>query len=132
MTLWLAGMRMTADRLNDYSLDASTTTGLTAGTDFSVNSFSGRRSKGTVILDMYLNYTGAGITATTGNIADTLICTVPAGWRPPHQTINGAWDSGAECGGFVLGTDGLTNIRTASDTISTGANLRLQAIFNLD
>lgn len=132
MTLWLAGMRITADRLNDYTLDDETTTGLTAATDFSVNSFYGRRSKGTVVLDMYVQRTGGTITATTGNIADTQICTAPSGWRPEHDTISGQWDSGAESGGFVIGTDGICTLRTSSDDINTSANLRLQAIFNLD
>lgn len=132
MTLWLAGMRITADRLNDYTLDDETTTGLTAATDFSVNAFFGRRSKGTVVLDMYLQYTGAGITATNGNIADTTACTAPASWRPQHGTINGSWDDGVEMGGFVIGTDGICTLRTSSDTIATSTNLRLQAVFNLD
>jgi hypothetical protein len=125
-------MRITADRMNDYTLDDETTTGLTAATDFTVNAFFGRRSKGTVILDMYLEYTGVGITATTGNTTDTTVCTAPSGWRPQHSTISGQWDSGAESGGFVMGTDGVVTLRTASDTINTNANLRLQAIFNLD
>lgn len=132
MTAWLAGMRITADRLNDYTLDESTTTGLTAATDFTVTNFYGRRSKGTVVLDMYLQYTGAGITATNGNIADTAICTTPSGWRPDHATINGSWDDGVEMGGFVIDTAGVCTLRTSSDTIATNANLRLQAVFNLD
>ena len=31
MTVWLAGMRITADRLNDYSLDDETTSGFVIG-----------------------------------------------------------------------------------------------------
>lgn len=130
MTVWLAGMLITADRLNDYAPDSTTTTGLVAATDFSVNAFYGRRSKGTVVLDIYLQYTGAGLTATTGNITDTACCTAPSGWRPPHTTIVGTWDSGVESGGFVIGTDGVCTLRTASDNINTNANLRLQAVFN--
>ena len=85
MTTWLAGMLITAARLTD---DAPTTTssGLAAGTGFTVNSFSGYRAGNVISLDMYLNRTGADITASGGNIADTLICTVPSGWRPTSQT----------------------------------------------
>lgn len=131
MTIWLAGMRITADRLNDYVPDDTLTTGLTAATGFSVNDFYAIRSKGTVILDMYLNRTGADITATSGNITDTQICTVPSGWRPnTTSTITGNWDDGTAEGGFVVGTDGICTLRTASSNIVTGRNLRLHIAFN--
>jgi hypothetical protein len=130
MTQWLAGMKITATRLNDASLDDSTATGLVAATGFSVNSFAGRRSRGNVVLDIYLNRTGATITATSGNITDTLCCTVPAGWRVPHQTISGFWDTGVTGGGAVMGTDGLTTLRTAYGDLASGGNIRLQFVFN--
>lgn len=131
MTTWLAGMLITAARLTD---DAPTTTssGLTAGTGFTVNSFSGYRAGNVISLDMYLNRTGADITASGGNIADTLICTVPSGWRPTSQTVNGSWDNGSVEGGFVTGTDGLTNLRTAISTIASGSNIRLHLTFIVD
>lgn len=133
MTQWLAGMKITADRLNDYSLDDSTTSGLVAATDFTVNNFWANRQGATVILDMYLQYTGAGITATDGNIADTAICTVPSGWRPNSaSTINGGWDDGSESGGFVIGTDGICTLRTSDGSIATSVNIRMHVAFNLD
>lgn len=134
MTVWLAGMRVTADRLNDYSLDAETTSGLVAATNFSVNNFWANRHGATVEMNIYLQYTGSGITATAGNIPDTLCCTVPVGWRPNSaSTLNGIWDNGSQSGGFVLGTDGLCTLRTSSASISTSApNFRFHITFNME
>ncbi|MGC9538495.1 hypothetical protein [Streptomyces sp. UG1] len=133
MTLWLSGMIMTADRLNDYSLDAETTSGLVPATDFTVNNFWANRRAGTVELNIYLQYTGAGISIISGgNIGDTQCCTVPAGWRPNSaSTINGHWDDGTASGGFVIGTDGICTLRTSNGSaIATGRNLRLHIVFN--
>lgn len=132
MTVWLAGMRITADRLNDYSLDSETTSGLTAATDFTTVHFYGRRSKGTVTINAMLTYGGATITATDGNIADTDICTLPAGWRPQHDTITGAWGDGVESGEFICTTAGLCTLRTSDGDIEATRNVRLSLVFNLD
>lgn len=136
MTTWSAGMRITAGRLNDNT-SAFTATGLTAGTGFSVNTFLGRKVSGVTILDMYVARTGADITAASGNITDTACCTIPSGWRPPDQTINGTWDNGVVQGGFVVGTDGICTLRTSSGTITGTAgsgvsNLRLHISFVSD
>lgn len=133
MTVWLAGMRMTADRLNDYTLDDETTSGLIAATDFSVNNFWANRQGATVELNMYLLYTGDGISIISGgNIGDTNCCTVPADWRPNSASvINGTWDDGTASGGFVIGTDGVCTLRTSNGSaIATGRNLRLHVVFN--
>lgn len=137
MTTWQAGMRITADRLNDNT-STSTTSGLVAASGFSVNSFLGRKVSGITVLDMYLARTGTDITASGGNISpDVQICTVPAGWRPPDQTINGTFDNGAVEGGFVIGTDGIVTLRTSNGTITGTAgggttNLRLHIEFVSD
>lgn len=131
MTAWLSGMLITADRLNDNT-STQTTSGLVAATNFTVNSFLGRKVSGVTILDMYVQYTGSGISAASGNIADTQICTVPSGWRPPDQTINGIWDTGTNYGGFVIGTDGITTLRTAVTSIATNNNFRLHISFVSD
>jgi len=131
VTLWLAGMRITADRLNDYSLDDETTSGFVIGTGWALNNFWANRQGGNVEMNIYVNRTGATITATTGNIADTLIGTAPAGWRPNSaSTLNGTWGDGTSSGEFVIGTDGVTTIRTASSDIIAGRNLRLHVTFN--
>lgn len=132
MTVWLAGMRITADRLNDYSLDSETTSGLVAATNFTTVFFYGRRSKGTVVIDAQLTYGGATITATDGNIADTDICTLPSGWRPQHNTIMGTWDDSQESGGLICTTAGLVTLRTSDGDIENGRLVRIQLTFNLD
>lgn len=131
MTLWLSGMRMTADRLNDYSLDDETTSGFVIATGWTLNNFWANRQGATVEMNIYVNRTGGTITATTGNITDTLVGTAPAGWRPNSaSTINGIWDDGTSSGGFVIGTDGAATIRTASSDIINTRNLRLHVTFN--
>lgn len=111
----------------------STTTGLTAATGFTTNNFYGYRDGKTVVLDLYMNRSGATITATSGNITpDVQIATVPSGWRPTHTTINGSWDDGTSYGGFVIGTDGIVTLRTASSDITSGRNLRLHVCFIQD
>lgn len=98
-------------------------TGIASG--WSLNSFYGRRTAQVVTLDLYFNRTGADITLSSGNLADFNLCTVPAGWRPQHDTINGSWDNGVAFGGVVVGTDGIVTVRSSSGTISSGTNMRL-------
>ncbi|MGW7198448.1 hypothetical protein [Streptomyces chryseus] len=131
MTAWLAGMRITAARLL-ADTPTITTSGLTAAAGFSANDFRGARSGNVIILDMYLQRTGANLTLVSGNLTDTDICTVPAGWRPTHGTMNGDFDDGIATGGFVIGTSGLCTLRSSTGDILTNRNLRLHATFIVD
>ncbi|KIF69248.1 hypothetical protein HY68_12670 [Streptomyces sp. AcH 505] len=141
MTQWLAGMVITADRLNDGLDLVTTSSGLVAATGFSVTSFAGARIGRAFTLDMIMHRTGADITVSGGNIADTDICTVPAGWRPTVGTINGQWDDGTAEGGFVIGTNGVCTLRTSNGSIlrgdttaptGNGSNPRLHIDFFID
>jgi hypothetical protein len=132
VTLFQPGMVITDTRLNDGPPTITTDSGLTAATGFAVNDFRGYRNGRNIVLDMYLLRTGGTITATTGNINDTAVCTVPAGWRPTNGTINGDWDDGSAEGGFVIGTDGVCTLRTASSDITLNRNLRLHVGFVID
>ncbi|MFE7273047.1 hypothetical protein [Streptomyces sp. NPDC057623] len=132
MTLWQPGMTITDVRLNDGPPTISTDSGLVAATGFSVNDFRGYRTGRNIVLDMYMLRTGGTISATTGNIGDTAICTAPANWRPTNGTINGDWDDGTAEGGFVIGTDGICTLRTASSDIILNRNLRLHIGFIID
>jgi hypothetical protein len=107
----------------------STTSGLSAGSGFSVGDFAGYREGRVIAIDVFLTRTGSTIDASGGNIADTVCCTLPLGWRPTHQTINGCWDNGVVSGGFVVGTDGLCTLRSAGGDIGSGTNLRLHVVF---
>jgi hypothetical protein len=118
---------------------SSTTSGLTAGSGFTITNFYAYRFGKVVALDLYMHRSGATITATTGNISDTQIATVPAGWRPTHTTINAHWDDGTSSGGWVIGTDGICTLRTASSDIvgdatsaGNGRNIRLHVTFIQD
>ena len=134
MATWLED----ANRLEDYNGSSwvspepslsTTTSGLSAAAGFSVLDFFGHRQGKVTSLDLYLARTGGKITATAGNIADTVCATVPSAWRPTHSTIAGCFDSGIVHGGFVLGTDGVATLRTATDDIDGGTNLRLHITF---
>lgn len=108
---------------------SSTTSGLSVGSGFSLNDFFGFRQGRSVTIDVYLTRTGGNIVATGGNIADTVVCTLPSGWRPTHSTITSCFDTGIVHGGFVVGTDGICTIRTASEDIASATNLRLHVAF---
>ena len=118
---------------------SNTTAGLTAGSGFTISNFYAYRFGKVVALDLYMHRSGTTITATTGNITDAQIATVPVGWRPTHSVINGAWDDGTSSGGWVIGTDGICTLRTASSDIvgdatsaGNGRNLRLHVTFIQD
>lgn len=129
--LWLSGMLITADRLNNYDLDDETTSGFVIASGWTLNNFWANRSRSTVEMNIYVLRSGADITATTGNIADTAVGTVPSGWRPNSaSTLNGHWDDGTASGGWVVGTDGIATLRTASSTITTNRNVRMHIVFN--
>lgn len=108
---------------------ATSTTGLSSAAGFSVLDFFGHRQGRVTSIDLYLARTGGKITANSGNIADTVCATVPSAWRPTHSTITGCFDNGIVHGGFVIGTDGIVTLRTATDDIDGGTNLRLHLTF---
>ncbi|MEU9972355.1 hypothetical protein [Streptomyces sp. NPDC051014] len=124
MTNWLSGMRVTADRLNDHTADATTTSGLVAATDFTVNSFSGRKASGTTTVVVFVQYTGSGLALSSGNLIDTLMCTLPAGWRPP-ETINATWGDGTESGECTIGTTGQITLRSSNLSIPQNRGIRV-------
>lgn len=107
----------------------SNTSAFTPASGFTLVALFIRRTAGITIADIYLTYTGGGITATAGNITDTACGTITAGWCPTHTTVYGGWDNGTVQGGFVVGTDGICTMRTASGNIATSSNIRMQAIY---
>ncbi|MET9965645.1 hypothetical protein ABZZ80_06890 [Streptomyces sp. NPDC006356] len=131
MTNWLSGMLITADRLNDYSLDDETTSGFVVASGWTLNNFWANRQGATVEMNIYVNRSGSTIALTSGNLPDTTVGTAPAGWRPNSaSTLNGGWDDGTSFGGWVIGTDGICTLRTSNLAIDTGRNLRLHIVFN--
>ncbi|MGA5264267.1 hypothetical protein ACPCI0_29105 [Streptomyces griseoincarnatus] len=131
MTVWLAGMEITADRLNDYTADDSISSGLTVASGWSSSGFSAIRSKGTVVVDIILTRTGADIDGSTGNPTDVELCTLPEGWRPPvvMETIFG---NNVTLGGVVINTTGVCTLRTTNtQNVNNGNTIRIHATFNL-
>jgi hypothetical protein len=129
MTVFLAGMRATADRMNDNTLVDSTTSGLTAATNFTASSFSGRKVNGITTVNVVLQYTGGGIGETvggSGNIAETTAGTLPSGWRPP-ETVSVLWGSTTNDGRASIATDGTITLSTTSGSsgIATGNSIRI-------
>lgn len=108
---------------------ASTTSGLTMSSGFTLNDFFGFRQGRMTTVDIYLARSGGTINATNGNIPDTVCCTLPSGWRPTHSTITSCFDNGIVHGGWVVGTDGICTLRTATDDIGSGTNIRLHISF---
>lgn len=116
MTNWLAGMEITAARLNDNTLTSSTTSGATASTNWTLSSFSGRKVNGitTIVIQCTRTTSAVSETATnTGNITDTSFATLPSGWRPP-ELIDTTYDSGFVDGGATISTAGVITLRTIS------------------
>jgi hypothetical protein len=113
---WLAGMRMSASRLNDHTADETTTAGLTAASGFDTPSFSGKKVSGITTVNVSVLRNGATITATAaGNVTpDLLCCTLPIGWRP-SETVTTSFDSsGTRDGSITILSDGTCTIKTMS------------------
>lgn len=119
---WLAGMRMTEDRLNDNIVEEQTTAGLTTATRFDNPTFLGKKVNGitTVNITVLRNDPGnaniAEVTATSaGNITpDVLCCTLPVGWRP-SETVTTSFDSsGTRDGSITILSNGTCTIKTMS------------------
>lgn len=132
MTAWLAGMEITADRLNDFTA-TETTSGTVDSTGFSTSSFVGRKVSGFTFIELFVNRTGATIAegaTNTGNIADTDITTLPSGWRP-QETMNAICGNGSVDGEVQISTAGLCTVRSISGNTGwvSGSNLRITAVW---
>lgn len=129
---WLAGMRLTADRMNDNTVDEETSAGFVPATNFDLVSFSGRKVNGITTVTVNIQYiSGTAISETSagsGNIGDTTAGTLPIGWRPP-ETIDTIWDSGFNDGGATINASGTIVLRTTSGSngIQDGQSPRITA-----
>lgn len=133
MTAWASGMKITATRLNDNTLTDSTTSGLTAATNFTVVSFSGRKVSGITTVHMLVTRNTSTIAegaTNTGNIVDTDMCTLPSGWRPP-ESINAVWGNGSVDGECTITSAGVVSLRSISGNtgVVSGTNVRCTAVW---
>lgn len=128
MTTWLAGMEVTADRLNDGLTPVVITTGLVAATDFTVSAFSARRIGH--IAEIYAIVTNTNAIS-GGNLSpDLTVATLPDGWEPADQ-INDVFGNGVTFGEFVI-VSGEIRLRTSAGDISAGTSIRLATSYVLD
>ncbi|MEU1194916.1 right-handed parallel beta-helix repeat-containing protein [Streptomyces sp. NPDC005813] len=131
---WLNGLKITPERLMDYTADEQITSGLSVPTGWTVSSFTGTRARGITEVDIFITRTGADIgesSAGSGNITgDPEICTLPAGWAPP-RAINTVWGNGSTDGEATIVTSGEVNLRSISGSalIATGTNVRVTAMW---
>lgn len=137
MTQWLAGMRITAARLND-GIDATIeTAGVVDSANFTTTAFQGRKSgKVVTIMTITTRNTSAipESAAGSGNLSpDVAMLTLPVGWRPPASVL-AIFGNGANDGECLIGTDGLITLRTTSGStgITAGTNVRVSASWITD
>ncbi|WP_256640015.1 hypothetical protein [Streptomyces murinus] len=116
----------------------TTTTGATATTDWSVLSYNARRTRGVCSFNLALARTGANLVATAagttnpGNVNDTQIATLPAGWRPAQDSYAIATDGYADGSVRILADGSVLLITWAtSGVIQTGNNVRISACYVL-
>lgn len=132
MTLWQPGMVITAARLLDFT-PVALTSSPTAGTDFTVTSFSARRAGGTVEWGVLLTYSGSTLTAgSTGNITGDPVCmTLPEDCRPGAETYAMFEVAGVSAGSARIMPNGQCLITSAypTSTITSGNTVKFGASY---
>lgn len=109
-----------------------TTAGITYATDFSAGSMVHRQTAGSHFLDVEVVRSGATFTPanTSGNVTpDLLICTLPAGTRPPSALYVCA-STGVGHGSLRINADGTCELLTWIPdpvTITNGSTIRFTA-----
>jgi len=127
-------LESTVDGLEADAVPSVTTTTATVGTvstGFGVldvraaTMFDGKL----IHIDLYIERTGAAVTATSGNIADTAMFVLATAYRPDH-IVSTAWGNGTVDGEAIIQTDGAVYLRTCTGaSITTGSNIRLSATY---
>jgi hypothetical protein len=132
MTTALAGgFARTTDVLGTVVADIATDTSIvTAATGFTLSAASARTvlSGKLIFLEIFITRSGADVTQTNTNVADLLVCTIDAAYRP-DQTINAVCGNGSTVGEVAIGTDGTVTLRSLSYTLVSGTNLRITTMF---
>lgn len=111
-----AGMRISADVMNDNSIDRQTSSGLALEDDFSFLSFRGQKLNGVTSISITLEYVGSDVTATAnGNIGDVTVGSLPEGWWPPEQVTSYFGKSDDSDGSFTVQTTGVILLKTMNN-----------------
>ncbi|MEU7024201.1 hypothetical protein ABZ990_26620 [Streptomyces sp. NPDC046203] len=112
----------------------STTSGATAQTGWTLNSFNARRTKsGLCSMSVVVTRNGDKIDVdASGNLPDQALLTLPAGWRPAVD-IEAIASDGFGMGAAIVYTGGGITIRswTYNGSLVAGRNLRISATYVL-
>lgn len=99
-----------------------TTTSLTPATNFTTTTMAGRKTCGIATVSVVLSYTGGTITAgASGNITDTLACTLPTGYRPAAVMTTNFDKSGVASGSVTILADGTCTLKSLDPTATIAA-----------
>lgn len=121
MTQWLAGMRITADRLNDASPVALTSPSAPAP-GFTLTAFTARKTSGVVEWSIILVRSGATITAgSSGNINDVICATLPGDCWPGATYYTSYDKAGTATGSVRVSTSGVCTLTTLDPTAALAA-----------
>lgn len=94
------------------------TSGLTAGSGFSVTSFDASQTCGVATVHIALTRTGSTLSPTvtdgTNISGDPTVCTLPVGWRPRNTLIVMADISGTQFACCTVNTDGTILVKSVS------------------
>lgn len=110
----------------------TTTSGMVTATGWTLSSFDGRRHGRVVQILGYWTRSGASLPANP-NLADTLIATLPAGWRPV-VLVEATASNGYGLGAVAIGPDGKMTVRSwaggqNASSLEKDTNLRVSATF---
>jgi hypothetical protein len=110
-------------------IDSDATIG-TVATGFTVSAQQARVALGgkLVYINLFLTRSGADITATSGNIADTTCFTLDSTYWPT-EIANGSYGNGSMDGEFTISTAGVISLRSANANIVSATNIRICATF---
>lgn len=117
-----------------FSAEVETSTSFSVASGFSVNTAELRKTCGVCTVSIYVQLTSAIATSSdfSPNIPDTVMGTLPSGFRPAYNH-EASWSTGLESGSAEIGTGGVITLRTSdySTGIPDGSNLRVSATYVL-
>jgi len=132
MTNWLAGMRVTAGRLNNHDPVDLTST-VTAATGFSLSVFDARKAAGVVEFNVTLIRSGASLAAadSAGNMIDVVCATMPTDCLPAGRWTGAFEKSGQASGGVRIEANGVVTLVSMDPTsqITSGATINFSGAF---
>lgn len=95
---------------------------------WSIGEFGTWKFGGLVVMHALVQRTGATITPTGTNVTPDVTCMTITGTTPSYSpTVH--WGNGAVFGEALYNSDGTVNIRSASEPIVSGTNVRLGCVF---